>query len=55
MGVCGNNKESLMKGSILKDPDKANIDPNLKKGVCKIETPEQFGSGFFLKYEIKEK
>ena len=55
MGVCIKTKESLLKVSKFKDPNKANIDPNLKKGVCKIETPKLFGSGFFMKYKINEK
>ena len=55
MGVCGETKESLLKGSKFKDPNEANIDPNLKKGVCKIETPKLFGSGFFMKYKINQK
>ena len=55
MGASGENKESLLKGSTFKDPNEANIDPNLKKGVCKIETPKQFGSGFFMKNKINEK
>ena len=54
MGVCIKTKESLLKVSKFKDPNKANIDPNLKKGVCKIETPKQFGSGFFMKNKINE-
>ena len=55
MGICGQTKESLLKDSKFKDPNEANIDPNLKKGVCKIETPKKFGSGFFMKYKINEK
>jgi len=55
MGICGQTKESVFKDSKFKDPNESNIDPNLKKGVCKIETPKKFGSGFFMKYKINEK
>ena len=33
MGICGQTKESFFKDSKFKDPNEANIDPNLKKGV----------------------
>ena len=54
MGASGIIEEVLISDSLIRTPSTDEIDSNIKQCICKIRTSKNGGTGFFLKFEIKE-